>query len=438
MRHPEPAFSHGGPTWPLAGLGAMPAERDDPALAIPRGAVQLTARDIALRSHMAQIGPVPAVPAVAAPMGNAGKRAERKRRWMPAIVISCLLHAAAAAALLASPFGTIEDPVQIEGGEQSGILMAGTAAEDSTSAGAIADTDVTQVTLVPMVDAKPVQTVDAEQVQTVEAEPVQTAEVQPVTVAEAAEPVSEADAVAPATETMQSVETETQPAAAVQDEAQPAVEAPLPQILAAAPLSPPQDDIVQPAAEAPAQAQAEDIVAAEEMPQQKPRAKQTPPAKPKPQEKPARKAKPGKKPEPRPRKARTQAGSGGQAESDARRGVSDGRDDGDTTLASRGARSSAAGNAAVSNYPGKVAAKLRRVARNISPSARAKARNNAQVAFVVNGGGGIGALRLVKSSGSPELDKAALAIVERAAPFPPIPPEAGRPNWAFTLPIGPF
>ena len=31
---------------------------------------------------------------------------------------------------------------------------------------------------------------------------------------------------------------------------------------------------------------------------------------------------------------------------------------------------------------------------------------------------------------------AALAIVRRAAPFPPIPPEAGRKNWAFTLPLG--
>ncbi len=426
----EPAFSHGSPAWPPAGSGAMPAERDDPALPIPRGAVQLSARDTALPSHLAQIGPLPVVPAAGAAMGSIRPGMERKRRWVPAIAISCLLHAAAAAALLAMPSGANEDPVQIEGGDQSGILMAGNATEDSASAGATAD-EVTQVTLVPMVDAKPVQTVDAE--------PVRTADAKPVTTTEAAEPVDEAAPVAPSAETARPVEAETPPAA-VQDEAQPAIEAPLlPQILAAPPLSPAEDNVVQPPAETRNPAQVvEDVIAAEEMPQPKPQEKQAPPAKPAAKEKPVKKAELPAKQQPKPKKAKARAGSGGQAESDAKRGVSNGRDDGDTALASKGGRNSAAGNAAVSNYPGKVAARLRRVARNISSSARAKAHNNAQVAFVVNSGGDIGALRLVRSSGSPELDKAALAIVGRAAPFPPIPPEAGRPNWAFTLPIGPF
>src|SRR5690606_11577131 len=99
---------------------------------------------------------------------------------------------------------------------------------------------------------------------------------------------------------------------------------------------------------------------------------------------------------------------------------------------------SAIGNAAVSNYPGKVAAKLRRVSRSLSRSAQRGARKNAQVSFVVTSSGGVDSLRLVTSSGSPELDKAALAIIRRAAPFPPIPPEAQRSSWAFALPIGPF
>ena len=65
-----------------------------------------------------------------------------------------------------------------------------------------------------------------------------------------------------------------------------------------------------------------------------------------------------------------------------------------------------------------------------------RARSDVQVAFVVDAGGGVGGIRVIRSSGSPELDQAALAVVRRAAPFPPIPPQAGRSSWAFTLPLG--
>ncbi|MBN9252357.1 MAG: TonB family protein, partial [Mesorhizobium sp.] len=63
-------------------------------------------------------------------------------------------------------------------------------------------------------------------------------------------------------------------------------------------------------------------------------------------------------------------------------------------------------------------------------------RGDVHVTFVVNAGGGVGGVSVVRSSGSPELDQAAIAMVRRAAPFPPIPPEAGRSSWAFTLPLG--
>ena len=90
----------------------------------------------------------------------------------------------------------------------------------------------------------------------------------------------------------------------------------------------------------------------------------------------------------------------------------------------------------MSNYPGKVVAKLRRALRGISSSARAKARNDVQVSFTVNANGGVGGIRIARSSGSPELDAAALAVIRRAAPFPPIPADAGRTSWAFALPLG--
>ena len=34
-----------------------------------------------------------------------------------------------------------------------------------------------------------------------------------------------------------------------------------------------------------------------------------------------------------------------------------------------------------------------------------------------------------------ELDQAAVETVQRAAPFPPIPPETGRASWPFTVPM---
>ena len=81
-------------------------------------------------------------------------------------------------------------------------------------------------------------------------------------------------------------------------------------------------------------------------------------------------------------------------------------------------------------------AKLRRAARGISRGARMKAQRDVHIAFVVNASGGPGGIRIVQSSGSAALDQAALDTVARAAPFPPIPPEAKRSSWRFTLPLG--
>jgi protein TonB len=136
------------------------------------------------------------------------------------------------------------------------------------------------------------------------------------------------------------------------------------------------------------------------------------------------------------RKTTKKAGSGGKSSSDAKRGVAGGEAGGSRTEAGNGDTRSVTGNAAVSNYPGKVAARLRRASRGISGSARGRARSDVRVSFTVTATGGLAGLSIASSSGSPELDKTALAIVRRAAPFPPIPPEAGRSSWAFTLPLG--
>lgn len=95
--------------------------------------------------------------------------------------------------------------------------------------------------------------------------------------------------------------------------------------------------------------------------------------------------------------------------------------------------SSASSRASVSNYPGKVQSKLRRALRY--PSAARGASGEARVQFIVAANGQASRIRVVKSSGNPAIDKAALATVKRANPFPKIPAGAGRSSWTFTIPL---
>jgi len=143
-----------------------------------------------------------------------------------------------------------------------------------------------------------------------------------------------------------------------------------------------------------------------------------------------------KKP-PAPERRQAKGGSGGKGKQDARRGVAKGRDAPDRKATSRSGKTAAngAGNAAVSNYPGKIVRKLRRSLRYPAEARRNGIRGEVHVAFVVSKSGGAGSVRIVRSSGSPVLDRAALDTVRRAAPFPAIPPAAGRSRWAFTVPL---
>jgi protein TonB len=133
--------------------------------------------------------------------------------------------------------------------------------------------------------------------------------------------------------------------------------------------------------------------------------------------------------------ARETSGSRGKAESDARRGMAAGKAEGTKATAGKAGKSSSAGNAAASNYPGKVVAKLRRALRYPADARRQKLRGEAMVGFTVNADGGTRGVRLLRSSGSAVLDKAALDAVRRAAPFPSIPEAAGRSQWSFEVPL---
>lgn len=127
------------------------------------------------------------------------------------------------------------------------------------------------------------------------------------------------------------------------------------------------------------------------------------------------------------------AGEKGKAKENATKGEVDGS--ADVKTASVGGQkkgnSSTAGNAAVSNYPGKVRNKINRAKRRVSGGDR----GSVVVSFVVSSSGQASGIRVARSSGSAALDRAAVDSVQRAAPFSKIPEAAGRSSWSFNVPI---
>ena len=112
----------------------------------------------------------------------------------------------------------------------------------------------------------------------------------------------------------------------------------------------------------------------------------------------------------------------GNATRTARAGNPNGSVTASATRQSSGAtRSTTAGNAAASNYPGLV---MQRISRVRKP--RVGASGTATVRFSVSPSGGLANVSVARSSGSPRLDRAALQVIRRAAPFPKTPPGAQR------------
>ncbi|UVK36509.1 TonB family protein [Mesorhizobium sp. AR10] len=436
-------------TWPLAGPFVLPLEPDDPDFTIPHGSLQSSLRDTPEKNYIADgSGELTTIPAE--PLSVTRTR-QPSRKWKAAVVFSLVLHVAAAMAFLA----TGDEPVLIEGADQSVVMLLGNAPEDQSAAGDMTEAppEATKVTLVTMLAPKPVETVEA----------------QTVVATETTQPVETTEAEAPDTATLEPLREAPERPTSAPDRVDPVPDEPatattvdpLPEILTADQLQTDDNSVRQRAVQAMTTVEATEAipektapvetfekVPAETEPQPAPAEKKPQPLKPQ-SEKP-KKAEPEKKPIKKAQKAEAQknaekasekpskkvrAGSGGQNEADAKRGVAEGETEGKTATRSQGGKSGV-GNASVSNYPGKVAAKLRRAVRGIPRSARAKARNDVQVSFTVNANGGVGGIRVARSSGSPELDAAALAVVRRAAPFPPIPADAGRSSWAFALPLG--
>lgn len=117
----------------------------------------------------------------------------------------------------------------------------------------------------------------------------------------------------------------------------------------------------------------------------------------------------------------------GNAQSSATKGQTTGQANAIATNQGASATSKAAGNAAISNYPGKV---MRRISRLRRPNVRAT--GNARVSFQIASNGALASVTLAQSSGSRELDQAALGLVRKAAPFP-APPSGAQRNFSISI-----
>jgi protein TonB len=90
---------------------------------------------------------------------------------------------------------------------------------------------------------------------------------------------------------------------------------------------------------------------------------------------------------------------------------------------------------AVPNWKSQLVARLERYKRYPSQAQSRDEQGVAQLAFSVDRSGGVHNARIVRSSGSSLLDEATLALVERAAPLPPPPPDISGAQIAIVVPI---
>ncbi|WP_440981017.1 TonB family protein [Shinella sumterensis] len=287
--------------------------------------------------------------------------------WGGAGILSLLAHAGAAAILTMAPQPPEEEAL-VAGGVVAEVAMLGNGAFEAVESGKPDDT-ITPETIQPEI-AEP-EPQDVAEIQPTEVTP-ETSEIAPV------EPI----------------------------------------------VSQPVEEMIVPSAEV--------EIAAVPIPEIKPEIEPEREIKPVPEvkkEKPAKKVE-RKKPK---QKVVRKAGEDGKARENATRGEVDGSADvkAGAVGGQKKGNSTMAGNAAVSNYPGKVRSKINRAKRRVSGGDR----GSVLVSFTVGAGGQASGVRVARSSGSGALDNAAVEAVMRAAPFAKIPEAAGRSSWAFTVPI---
>lgn len=292
-------------------------------------------------------------------------------KWTGAILLSLLAHAGATQ--LFEPNEKPLDQALFAGGEAMEVAVLGNAFEETVLAG------------------DPTEAIEPEKVEPEEVVP------EPVEVAEIAPVPSEVTAETPTD------------------------------------IVPTEADVILPAEEiVPATAEQPEITATVApvetvIPEEKPEIKPEPEKKPQPKKEPD-KEKPKKKP------VKKRAGDGGKQQDSVIKGQEDGAANAavSSTQGKKGAFSQQSGNASLSNYSGKVRAKLNRAKRYPPSARREKAQGIVTVRFIVSSNGSASGVSIVRGSGSSLLDNAAIEAVHRAAPFPDTPDGASK---QFVIPI---
>lgn len=120
--------------WSLAGHGSSIPGATDLDLTFARWSLQFPARDMQEISPLPDAGSELAI-APAEPLAQT-RLSAGNGKWTAAIVISCVLHAAVAAAFLISPAGRFasQDTMQSEGSDQTGDKVAGSALDKDPAA----------------------------------------------------------------------------------------------------------------------------------------------------------------------------------------------------------------------------------------------------------------------------------------------------------------
>lgn len=304
------------------------------------------------------------------------------------------LGLAAGAVLGASQWLRLDDSAKIAGGGTPAAAQLGTRFEDM-SAGTLTAQPVEEITPTPAVEPLPLQAETPQPVTAPEPTPLAAQQAEPLETLQPTAPVA-----APPPETIP-----------LAPPAVSASEAPvLPSVTP--PATPPETASAPPTETLTAEPEATPAPLLSQRPQRRD---------PERAAEAAEKAKP--KPAPKPKQT-----ARGNAKRDNTKGAQTTARAGQSSQS--GARKQAAapsGNAAASNYPGKVMA---RIARAGKP--RVRSRGTAVIAFSVASSGQLASARVAQSSGSSALDRAALGIIRKAAPFPR-PPAGAQRNFSIRI-----
>jgi protein TonB len=302
-------------------------------------------------------------------------------KWTAAIAFSLLAHAGAATLFEAQPE---KEQAEIAGGEAMEVTLLGNAFEDTLQAGD-----------------------PSEPLEPMEEQPEQVEPILPETAAVVPEEVTP-----------------------IQSEI--AAEAP-------SDIPPVEADIILPADEIPPVAVAEAEVTATVPPVETVVPEEKPEQKPEPQkvEKPKKKPEPKKEKPVKKKVVARKTGDAGANAASQNKGQADGAENAkvSTSQGKKGAQSRQSGNAATSNYQGKVRSKLQRALKYPRAADRNDVRGAPWVRFTVSASGAVSGVSVAKSSGSSLLDQAVINAVNRASPFPPIPEAVGKSTWTFTIPL---